>query len=135
MRRAAAEAIRHDPDWNNGNYDKNPSHYGDPNRLYIGGQSSGGHLAAVALTTDWQRQFNLPADIIKGGMCISGMYDLCSAACPPRQSPRRRSISLNSAKSLEPAAYLARNKKFESIPLQRRVSGELGSSSKSNTAR
>jgi homoserine O-acetyltransferase len=26
-RRAAAEAIRHDPDWNNGNYDKNPSHY------------------------------------------------------------------------------------------------------------
>ena len=36
---------------------------GDPNRLYIGGQSSGGHLAAVALTTDWQRQFNLPADI------------------------------------------------------------------------
>src|SRR5271165_718430 len=27
MRRAAAEAIRHDPDWNNGNYDKNPAHY------------------------------------------------------------------------------------------------------------
>lgn len=27
MRHAAAEAIRHDPDWNNGNYDKNPSHY------------------------------------------------------------------------------------------------------------
>jgi homoserine O-acetyltransferase len=23
----AAEAIRHDPDWNNGNYEKNPSHY------------------------------------------------------------------------------------------------------------
>ncbi|MGC2203454.1 MAG: alpha/beta fold hydrolase [Stellaceae bacterium] len=27
LRRAAAEAIRHDPDWNNGNYDKNPTHY------------------------------------------------------------------------------------------------------------
>ena len=27
MRRAAAEAIRHDPDWNNGSYDKNPTHY------------------------------------------------------------------------------------------------------------
>jgi hypothetical protein len=26
-RHAAAEAIRHDADWNNGNYDKNPSHY------------------------------------------------------------------------------------------------------------
>jgi arylformamidase len=45
---------------------------GDPNRLYLGGQSSGGHLAAVALTTDWQRDFGLPGDIIKGGMCISG---------------------------------------------------------------
>ena len=27
MRRAAAEAIRHDPDWNTGNYEKNPTHY------------------------------------------------------------------------------------------------------------
>jgi homoserine O-acetyltransferase len=27
MRRAAAEAIRHDPDWKDGNYDKPPSHY------------------------------------------------------------------------------------------------------------
>jgi homoserine O-acetyltransferase len=27
MRHAAAEAIRHDPDWNDGNYDKNPTHY------------------------------------------------------------------------------------------------------------
>src|SRR5690348_3803307 len=26
-RRAAAEAIRHDPNWNNGNYEKNPTHY------------------------------------------------------------------------------------------------------------
>ena len=26
-RRAAAEAIRHDPEWNNGNYEKNPSNY------------------------------------------------------------------------------------------------------------
>jgi homoserine O-acetyltransferase/O-succinyltransferase len=27
LRRASAEAIRHDPDWNNGNYEKNPTHY------------------------------------------------------------------------------------------------------------
>jgi homoserine O-acetyltransferase/O-succinyltransferase len=27
MRRAAAEAIRHDPDWKGGDYDKNPTHY------------------------------------------------------------------------------------------------------------
>jgi pimeloyl-ACP methyl ester carboxylesterase len=33
-RRAAAEAIRHDPDWNNGNYDKNPT----PLHLQCGGR-------------------------------------------------------------------------------------------------
>jgi len=49
---------------------------GDPNRLYITGHSSGGHLAGVVLTTDWRNEFGLPANIIKGGICGSGMYDL-----------------------------------------------------------
>jgi arylformamidase len=49
---------------------------GDPNRLYISGTSSGGHLAAVALTTDWQKDFGLPAGVLKGGLCCSGLYDL-----------------------------------------------------------
>ena len=49
---------------------------GDANRLYISGNSSGAHLAAVALTTDWQKDFGLPVDIIKGGLCASGMYEL-----------------------------------------------------------
>jgi len=49
---------------------------GDPNRLYISGHSSGGHLAGVVLVTDWQKEFNLPSDIVKGGLCCSGMFDL-----------------------------------------------------------
>src|SRR5438034_7386414 len=56
---------------------ENIAHFGgDAGQLYLGGQSSGGQLAAVALATDWQAQFGLPADIIKGGICISGMYEL-----------------------------------------------------------
>jgi arylformamidase len=58
----------------------------DANRVYIGGQSSGAHLAAVALTTDWVRDFGLPANIIKGGMCISGMYDLVPVPLSARNS-------------------------------------------------
>ena len=79
---------------------------GDPNRLYIGGQSSGGHLAAVALTTDWQCQFGLPADIIKGGMCISGMYDLT----PVRLSARSRYVAFDDGTiaSLSPIRHLDR---------------------------
>ena len=49
---------------------------GDPDRLYVSGHSSGAHLAGVVLTTDWPREFNLPRDIVKGGLCSSGMYDL-----------------------------------------------------------
>lgn len=79
---------------------------GDPNRLYVGGQSSGAHLAAVALTTDWQRQFSLPADIFKGGMCISGMYDLT----PVRLSARSRYVAFDDATvaALSPLRHLDR---------------------------
>ncbi|HLY46593.1 MAG TPA: alpha/beta hydrolase [Stellaceae bacterium] len=59
---------------------------GDPSRLYLAGQSSGAHLAAVALTTDWQRTFDLPADIFKGGLCISGIYDLAPVRLSARSS-------------------------------------------------
>src|SRR2546425_10548619 len=49
---------------------------GDPDRIYVSGHSSGAHLAGVILTTDWRRDFDLPADTVKGGLCSSGMYDL-----------------------------------------------------------
>ena len=49
---------------------------GDPKRLYVCGHSSGAHLTSCALTTDWQAGYNMPPDIIKGGICVSGMYDL-----------------------------------------------------------
>jgi arylformamidase len=78
----------------------------DPTRLYVGGQSSGGHLAAVALTTDWPRDFGLPADIIKGGMCISGMYDLT----PVRLSARNSYVAFDDATvaALSPMRHLDR---------------------------
>ena len=40
---------------------------GDPDRIYVSGHSSGGHLAGVVLTTDWRKEFNLPADTVKAG--------------------------------------------------------------------
>jgi arylformamidase len=48
---------------------------GDASRIYVAGHSSGGHLAGNVLVTDWQ-PFGLPADVVKGGVCVSGMYDL-----------------------------------------------------------
>jgi arylformamidase len=59
---------------------------GDPERLYVCGHSSGGHLAGVLLTTDWQKEFGLPPTIIKGGVCGSGMYDLKPVRLSKRSS-------------------------------------------------
>ena len=42
----------------------------------MSGSSSGGHLAGVILTTNWVRDYELSSDIVKGGVCISGMFDL-----------------------------------------------------------
>jgi arylformamidase len=49
---------------------------GDPKRIYLSGHSSGAHLAGVVLVTDWERQYGLPKDVIKGGLLCSGMFDL-----------------------------------------------------------
>jgi arylformamidase len=77
---------------------------GDRSRLYLGGQSSGGHLAAVALTTDWRGDFDLPADIIRGAMCISGMYDLT----PVQLSARNAYVQFDEATvaALSPIRHL-----------------------------
>jgi arylformamidase len=49
---------------------------GDPNRIFVSGQSSGAHLAGCVVTTDWQKDYGVPNDIVKGGLLCSGMYDL-----------------------------------------------------------
>ncbi|MEO8103178.1 MAG: alpha/beta hydrolase [Betaproteobacteria bacterium] len=59
---------------------------GDANRVFISGHSSGAHLAGVALTTDWRKDFDLPGDIIKGGLCCSGLFDLKAPRLSARSS-------------------------------------------------
>jgi arylformamidase len=71
--RVMADQVRRGVAWA---YKNIASYDGDPDRFYIGGHSSGGHLCGVTLVTDWQKEFGLPADMIKGGLCMSGMYDM-----------------------------------------------------------
>ncbi|HWE76464.1 MAG TPA: hypothetical protein VG328_25095 [Stellaceae bacterium] len=43
--------------------------------------------------TDWQKDFGLPADTVKGGLCVSGMYDMK----PVRLSARSNYVEFDDA--------------------------------------
>jgi arylformamidase len=95
VRRAVAHVYRHAKAFG-----------GDPDRLYISGHSSGGHLAAVALTTDWTKDFGLPADAVKGGLLISGLYDLKPVRLSARSSYVKFTDEMEEA--LSPQRHLAK---------------------------
>jgi arylformamidase len=58
---------------------------GDSSRVFLAGHSSGAHLAACVLTTDWTAH-GLPRDAIRGGFLMSGMYDLYPVLLSSRSS-------------------------------------------------
>ncbi|MBX9607658.1 MAG: alpha/beta hydrolase, partial [Gammaproteobacteria bacterium] len=49
---------------------------GNPERLYVAGHSAGGQQVGMLVATDWLGEYGLPPNIIKGGMPISGLFDL-----------------------------------------------------------
>jgi acetyl esterase/lipase len=71
-------------------------HGGDRDRIFLGGHSAGGHLAAlVALRADLRR--GLPADVVKACFPVSAPFDLRGG---PAEDPGRRQ---------KIAAFLARD--------------------------
>jgi arylformamidase len=85
-----AEQVRRAVAWV---YQNAHSFGGDPSRLYVSGHSSGAHLGGVVLVTDWQQDFGLPKDVVKGGLLCSGLYDLK----PVRLSARSNYVKFTDA--------------------------------------
>jgi len=49
----------------------------DPNRIFVAGHSAGGHLTAMMMAALWPSfAADLPPDLVKGGLPISGIFDL-----------------------------------------------------------
>ena len=78
---------------------------GDPGRIHLSGHSSGGHLAAVLLTTDW-KALGLGGSPLRSGLVASGMYDLG----PVLLSARSSYVKLDKAEedALSPMRHLDR---------------------------
>jgi arylformamidase len=77
---------------------------GDPERIFVSGHSSGAHLAGTVVTTDGKARFGLPPDVVKGALCISGIYELE----PVRRSARNDHVQLDAAMvdALSPARHV-----------------------------
>ena len=59
-------------------------HGGDPARITVVGHSAGGHLAAMLLTCAWKSYASdLPADLVRKALGISGVYDLAPLRLTP----------------------------------------------------
>ena len=49
---------------------------GNPERISVSGHSAGGHLTGMLLSTDWEKNYGLPPNLIKGFLPVSGLFDL-----------------------------------------------------------
>ena len=57
---------------------------GDASRITVVGHSAGGHLAALLLACQWQHYApDLPGDVVKTALSISGLYELNSVMQTP----------------------------------------------------
>ena len=57
---------------------------GDASRIHVVGHSAGGHLAAMLLACEWQQYADdLPADLVKSGLSVSGLFELESVMRSP----------------------------------------------------
>jgi arylformamidase len=84
-----AEQLRHAVIWV---YRHAEEFGGDQRRIVVSAHSSGAHLAAVMLTSDWAKD-DLPPDLFKAGLLISGLYELHPVAL----SARRNYVPFNAA--------------------------------------
>ncbi len=64
-----------------------PNFNGDPSRIFVAGHSAGGQQVGMLAATDWVHDYGLPSDVMKGGIPISGVFDLhplCYSYLQPR---------------------------------------------------
>ena len=82
----------------------------------VTGHSAGGHLTAAMLATDWHQVAGVPADLVRAGVAISGVFEL--APLIP--------TSLNEAVRLDEASARAASPLFWPPPKRRTLVAAVG---------
>ncbi|HEY6397611.1 MAG TPA: alpha/beta hydrolase [Solirubrobacteraceae bacterium] len=86
-------------------------------RPLVVGHSAGGHLTAAMLATDWSAVDEVPSDLVRAGIPISGIFDLGPLI----------NTSFNAAARLDPATARAASPRFWQIPAgDRRLVAAVG---------
>ncbi|WP_082143792.1 alpha/beta hydrolase [Nitratireductor soli] len=78
----------------------------DPQRIFAGGSSAGGHLTGTLLARGWQAEANVPENVIKGAVAISGLFHLAPIAASFVQEWIR--LSPQEVTELSPAEHIPR---------------------------
>ena len=85
---------------------RNIANYGgNADHIVVSGHSAGGHLTAMMAACDWNRyEDDLPADLVKGALAVSGVYDLM----PLRRTSSNTDLKLdeNAARVASPVTYI-----------------------------
>jgi arylformamidase len=48
----------------------------DPERIFVSGSSAGAHLTGMLIADNWQHLYQVPINVIKGALALSGLYDI-----------------------------------------------------------
>lgn len=80
----------------------------DPDRIYAAGHSAGAQLAAMMLAAEWPTYArDLPPDLLRGALLVSGIYDLEPLVAAPFLKEDLR-LDTEGARQLSPLRYRPR---------------------------
>lgn len=95
-------------------------------RMVVAGHSAGGHLAAALVATDWGiLDASVPADLVRRGLAISGIFDLAPILHTPVNVEAR--MDAEEARAMSPA--------FWGLPPAVRFDARVGSTESSEFLR